>query len=348
MTQLTRRLFVIADVFFSFFQLFKGLSVALVRLLLVVAVFGALSAAVGGLACVEMPCLTRRCVHPPAGLTFARSDMSQLPAEHEHYDMATAAYNAVLMMDLVHNHPLKWAFERSLVQRVNALRTLRKVMRQGRSDAPHAATGDATHQSEPPAHASRVELELGSVAGKRVDSWRETSPPASRRDGSGSSALLPPKRHGSMVQSHALHCRLSPRQQRIRNRWHMAVTLSRMPWLAAMRQRTATHELVKVWPRASLDGECISQCTATPERQSEMRAFVPGLYRAARAAGDGSLRGSACVDAAPIERTDPAFIPAAVRRRAFGARAQLMRLRLQRRRRLDRREREHGPDEGNA
>lgn len=38
-----RRLFMIGDVFFSFFQLFKGLFVALVRLILVVAFFGALS-----------------------------------------------------------------------------------------------------------------------------------------------------------------------------------------------------------------------------------------------------------------------------------------------------------------
>lgn len=224
--------------------------------------------------------------------------MSQLPTEHEHFDVATAAYNAVLMMDVMHNHPLKWAFERSLVQRVKALRTIRKAMRSERGDTPHARAGDALEQHPSQHSAGGVELELGAMAPRRDASDREGSrhggrgadPTAAFADpGAVSGYLLSPKERGSVVQSREVLFRLTPRQQRIRNRWHLAVTLSRMPWLASMRRRNATHELVTVWPRASLDGGSVRSCRSSPEKRREMRAFDPSLHRAAEAVGDASL-----------------------------------------------------------
>eukprot|EP01029_Cantina_marsupialis_P017281 TRINITY_DN3875_c0_g1_i1.p1 TRINITY_DN3875_c0_g1~~TRINITY_DN3875_c0_g1_i1.p1 ORF type:complete len:2721 (+),score=949.87 TRINITY_DN3875_c0_g1_i1:227-8389(+) len=82
------RLYMLLELFFTFFNLFKGFFVSAIRLIMSVLFFG---------------------------VTFMRADVSQLPLESEHKDPVTAAYNGMLMLDMQNNHPMKSVFIRLLV-----------------------------------------------------------------------------------------------------------------------------------------------------------------------------------------------------------------------------------------
>eukprot|EP01029_Cantina_marsupialis_P013386 TRINITY_DN2960_c0_g1_i6.p1 TRINITY_DN2960_c0_g1~~TRINITY_DN2960_c0_g1_i6.p1 ORF type:complete len:1554 (+),score=360.57 TRINITY_DN2960_c0_g1_i6:98-4759(+) len=84
-----RRLYMLAEMFFTCFNMFKGVIVGVTRLVMTVLFFG---------------------------ITFMRSDVSQLPTESENLDPVTAAFNGLLMIDMSHNHPIKSSFLRRLLE----------------------------------------------------------------------------------------------------------------------------------------------------------------------------------------------------------------------------------------
>ena len=94
-----RRGFMLADLAFSAFNLFKGAVVAVLRLTYSLLFFG---------------------------VTFMRADVNQLPPEAQHWDSATAAYNSVVVQHVLFFHPLKWAFTHVLIQRMKRRRWLLK------------------------------------------------------------------------------------------------------------------------------------------------------------------------------------------------------------------------------
>ena len=49
-----------------------------------------------------------------------RCDVSQLPMESQNWDPGMAAYNGMQMVDMYHNHPIKWAFCHILIVRMKA------------------------------------------------------------------------------------------------------------------------------------------------------------------------------------------------------------------------------------
>eukprot|EP01029_Cantina_marsupialis_P017283 TRINITY_DN3875_c0_g1_i3.p1 TRINITY_DN3875_c0_g1~~TRINITY_DN3875_c0_g1_i3.p1 ORF type:complete len:2705 (+),score=687.62 TRINITY_DN3875_c0_g1_i3:85-8199(+) len=81
------RLYMLAELFFTFFNLFKGFFVSAIRLIMSILFFG---------------------------VTFMRADVSQLPLESEQKDPVIAAYNGMLMLDMQSNHPMKTMFIRLL------------------------------------------------------------------------------------------------------------------------------------------------------------------------------------------------------------------------------------------
>jgi len=49
-----------------------------------------------------------------------RCDVTQLPLQSQHRDPAVAAYNGMQMVDMQHNHPIKWAFSHLLIAHMKA------------------------------------------------------------------------------------------------------------------------------------------------------------------------------------------------------------------------------------
>eukprot|EP01029_Cantina_marsupialis_P025572 TRINITY_DN67780_c0_g1_i5.p1 TRINITY_DN67780_c0_g1~~TRINITY_DN67780_c0_g1_i5.p1 ORF type:complete len:362 (-),score=39.84 TRINITY_DN67780_c0_g1_i5:200-1174(-) len=95
------RIYTIAELFFTFFNLFKGVFVALVRIVMAILFFG---------------------------VTFMRADISLLPLESEHRDPVNLAYNGMLMLDIQNNHPIKRVFIRLLTNSLKRRRDLKTLV----------------------------------------------------------------------------------------------------------------------------------------------------------------------------------------------------------------------------
>lgn len=274
-----RRAYMLAELFFTLSELFKGAMVSVVRLILLSFFFGARRA--------RRSRALRMNVLLFAGLTFTRSDVSQLPPDAAHWDPAAHAFNAVLKLELLHSSPLKNSAEWAWLTRLKSARALAKLRRRrlrGKSRvAPYSGSAAAGGPQATDGDELLARGEVGDAWGSDSDSsdLDVGEPPSSGPHRGARIVEMAQRDHSGGVHAHRRTGNLEDRDpqadlaagsrsKRARARWHLAWLLHSQPAVKPF-QHTEEHRYnVSAWDRAHLPWR------HAPHRETTPPGKLPG------------------------------------------------------------------------